>query len=72
MTLVWRIGKHWCAASMASKRHCEQLINAGNAGNAGNGLLCSSVRADRPLKREALLDEADGLDWRTAVRCDFM
>jgi mRNA-degrading endonuclease toxin of MazEF toxin-antitoxin module len=38
-----------------------------------NGLLCTSVRADRPLKRrEALLDAADGLDRKTAVRCDFI
>ena len=38
-----------------------------------NGLLGTSVRADRPLKRrEALLDEADGMNWQTAVRCDFI
>ena len=38
-----------------------------------NGLLCSSVRVERPLKRrETGLDEADGLDWKTAVRCDFI
>jgi hypothetical protein len=38
-----------------------------------NGLLGTSIRADRPLKRrEALLDEADGRDWKTAVRCDFV
>jgi len=38
-----------------------------------NGLLCTSVRLDRPLKRrETVLDEADGLDWKTAVRCDFI
>jgi mRNA-degrading endonuclease toxin of MazEF toxin-antitoxin module len=38
-----------------------------------NGLLCTSLRADRPLKRrESVLDQADGLDWRTAVRCDFI
>lgn len=38
-----------------------------------NGLLCVSVRADRPLKRrEAALDQANGLDWKTAVRCDFI
>jgi mRNA-degrading endonuclease toxin of MazEF toxin-antitoxin module len=37
------------------------------------GLLGTSVRADRPLKRrEAFLDQADGLDWKTAVRCDFI
>jgi mRNA-degrading endonuclease toxin of MazEF toxin-antitoxin module len=38
-----------------------------------NGLLCTSVRLNRELKRhEAVLDEADGLDWKTAVRCDFI
>jgi len=38
-----------------------------------NGLMCASVRLDRPPKRrEAFLDEADGLDWKTAVRCDFV
>lgn len=38
-----------------------------------NGLLCASLRVDRPLKRrETVHDQADGLDWRTAVRCDFI
>ncbi|MCI0534040.1 MAG: type II toxin-antitoxin system PemK/MazF family toxin [Verrucomicrobiales bacterium] len=38
-----------------------------------NGLLCASVRLDRPPKRrETVLDEADGLDWKTGVRCDFI
>jgi mRNA-degrading endonuclease toxin of MazEF toxin-antitoxin module len=38
-----------------------------------NGLFCVSLRTDRPLKRrEMVLDQADGLDWRTAVRCDFI
>ena len=38
-----------------------------------NGLLCTSVRLNRELKRhETVLDEADGLDWKTAVRCDFI
>ena len=38
-----------------------------------NGLLCTSVRLNRELKiHEAGLDEADGLDWKTAVRCDFI
>jgi mRNA-degrading endonuclease toxin of MazEF toxin-antitoxin module len=38
-----------------------------------NGLLCTSVRTERPFrKRESLLDQADGLDWQTAVRCDFI
>lgn len=33
-----------------------------------NGLLCTSVRLNRELKRhEAGLDEADGLDWKTAA-----
>jgi mRNA-degrading endonuclease toxin of MazEF toxin-antitoxin module len=36
-----------------------------------NVLLCTSVRVNRPPKpTEELLDEADGLDWQTAVRCD--
>ncbi len=38
-----------------------------------NGLLCTSARLNRALKaHEAALDEADGLDWKTAVRCDFI
>ena len=38
-----------------------------------NGLLCTSVRLNRELKRhETGLDEADGLDWKRAVRCDFI
>ena len=38
-----------------------------------NALFCTSVRFDRGLKgNEALLDEADGLDWKTAVRCDVI
>lgn len=38
-----------------------------------NALLCTSVRPDRPIKRrETILDQADGLDWKTAVRCDFI
>ena len=46
---------------------------ANNAIPHVNGLLCTSVRLNRELKRnEAGLDEADGLDWKTAVRCDFI
>ena len=38
-----------------------------------NGLLCTSAGLNRPPKKhEVLLDEADGLDWKTAVRCDFL
>ena len=38
-----------------------------------NGLLCSSMQLNRgPKKNEVILDEADGLDWKTAVRCDFI
>jgi hypothetical protein len=38
-----------------------------------NGLICTSVRLNRPAKlNEVLLDEADGLDWVTGVRCDFL
>ncbi len=38
-----------------------------------NGLICTTVRLTRPAKlNEVLLDQADGLDWTTAVRCDFL
>jgi len=38
-----------------------------------NGLLCSSARLNRePKKNEVILDQADGLDWKTGVRCDFI
>jgi len=41
--------------------------------NYVNGLICTSVRLTRPAKlNEVLLDEADGLDWLTGVRCDFL
>jgi len=37
-----------------------------------NGRLCVSLRG-RPLAlHEVLLDQADGVDWETAVRCDLI
>jgi mRNA-degrading endonuclease toxin of MazEF toxin-antitoxin module len=36
-----------------------------------NALLCTSAAVNRgPKATEEVLDEADGLDWRTMVRCD--
>jgi len=36
-----------------------------------NALLCTSARVNRgPKMTEEVLDEADGLDWKTMVRCD--
>ena len=36
-----------------------------------NTLLCTSARVHRaPKSTEEILDEADGLDWQTMVRCD--
>ena len=36
-----------------------------------NALLCTSARVNRgPKVTEEVLDEADGLDWKTMVRCD--
>ena len=36
-----------------------------------NALLCTSVRVNRAAKTtEEIVDEADGLDWLTLVRCD--
>jgi mRNA-degrading endonuclease toxin of MazEF toxin-antitoxin module len=38
-----------------------------------NALICTSARLNREAKKnEVVLDEADGLDWRTAVRCDVI
>ncbi len=36
-----------------------------------NALLCTSAKVNRgPKTTEEALDEADGLDWKTLVRCD--
>ena len=36
-----------------------------------NALLCTPARVNRePKVTEEILDEADGLDWKTMVRCD--
>jgi len=36
-----------------------------------NALLCTSAKLNREAKpTEEVLDEADGLDWKTMVRCD--
>ena len=36
-----------------------------------NALLCTSAKVTRlPKPTEETLDEADGLDWKTMVRCD--
>ena len=40
---------------------------------SANVLFCTTVRSDRaPKGNEALLDEVDGLNWKTAVRCDVI
>src|SRR5271168_3656628 len=36
-----------------------------------NALLCTSAKVNRaPKVTEEVLDEVDGLDWKTMVRCD--
>lgn len=36
-----------------------------------NALLCTSAKVNRePKTTEEILDAADGLDWKTMVRCD--
>ena len=36
-----------------------------------NALLCTAAKVNRgPKPTEEVLDEADGLDWKTMVRCD--
>lgn len=38
-----------------------------------NALLCTSAKLNRgPKTIEIILDESDGLDWKTAVRCDVI
>lgn len=38
-----------------------------------NALICTSARLYRePKKNEIILNGADGLDWKTAVRCDVI
>ena len=38
-----------------------------------NALICTSVKLNREAKKnEVILNGADGLDWKTAVRCDVI
>jgi mRNA-degrading endonuclease toxin of MazEF toxin-antitoxin module len=38
-----------------------------------NALICTSAKLNREAKRnEVILNAADGLDWKTAVRCDVV
>lgn len=38
-----------------------------------NALICTSARLNREAKKnEVILNSADGLDWKTAVRCDVI
>jgi mRNA-degrading endonuclease toxin of MazEF toxin-antitoxin module len=38
-----------------------------------NALICTSARVNREAKKnEIILNGADGLDWKTAVRCDVI
>ena len=38
-----------------------------------NALICTSAKLNRgPKKNEVILDETDGLEWKTAARCDVI
>ena len=37
-----------------------------------NGLLCTSLGSKELRPHQLILDESDGLDWKTAVDCDFI
>ena len=38
-----------------------------------NALICTSAKLNRDAKKnEVILNSADGLDWKTAVRCDVI
>ena len=44
--------------------HCKPLVNV---------LLCSTRRAARKAElHEVILDQADGLDWKTICKCDLV
>jgi len=60
-------GNHPCVIISRASR-CQSA-----AFDTVNILACQSQRATRPAgDLEALLDVADGLDWSTIVRCDFL
>jgi mRNA-degrading endonuclease toxin of MazEF toxin-antitoxin module len=58
------------------KRHPAVIISNDETCQNGdveevNALLCTSAKVNRPAKpTEEVLDQADGLDWITMVRCD--
>jgi mRNA-degrading endonuclease toxin of MazEF toxin-antitoxin module len=38
-----------------------------------NAVICTSVKLNREAKKnEVILNSADGLDWKTAARCDVI
>jgi mRNA-degrading endonuclease toxin of MazEF toxin-antitoxin module len=38
-----------------------------------NALICTSAKLNRDArKNEVILDQSDGLDWKSAVRCDVI
>ena len=56
------------AVIISSDERCQN-----DALEAVNALICTSAKLNRGAKKnEVLLDEADGLDWKTAVRCDVI
>ncbi|HWB58749.1 MAG TPA: type II toxin-antitoxin system PemK/MazF family toxin [Chthoniobacteraceae bacterium] len=49
----------------------ERVLNEGI--ETVNALICTSVKLNRDAKKtEVILNGADGLDWKTAVRCDVI
>jgi mRNA-degrading endonuclease toxin of MazEF toxin-antitoxin module len=49
----------------------ERILNEGI--ETVNALICTSAKLNREAKKaEVLLNGADGLDWKTAVRCDVI
>ena len=62
--------------SSKEKRHPAVILSNDETCQNGdleevNALLCTSAKVNRlPKPTEELLDEADGLDWKTMVRCD--
>ena len=62
-----REGPH-SAVIISNQERCENSDL-----HAVNALLCTSAKLNRgPKSNEIVLDESDGMDWKTAVRCDVI
>src|SRR5258708_2792409 len=66
----------WMFPFSRERRHPAIIISNDETCQNGdveelNALLCTSAKVNRgPKPTEEVLDDVDGLDWKTMVRCD--